>query len=445
MSTYIPLITALKSGIIKPEDFVAYTPDKKRSMFTEAVLFGTEIKETEFDLGYHAVVYKDFGVLLVADKATKETITTSNDFGIGAKTLEEYSDLYKNEALQSTGVAPTAEILHEIPENLRLDNVWYVATSTFRRRSYHRNYNPAYPHDHRRYSGPTYDIKPMQPMLFIPPDTIVEIEEDSKVGKPQKNGFKLHPRKSLTISKLPAECLEFASTPIWVPLTEAVRTKAILSTDFVEYVPDKASVSFSPEETNTESIQTAETEYDMGGYHPIILKKGKAYRPYLVATHCSKFKLEIWPETKEIRRWPLDRIIGKNQFDIGTELLNRYAQIYSCTNLNVQAIPFTEELFDALDCNLILEHDTYFLANTFAYNFQFITETHERRMGLMWIAHSIRGYYKHATEVMSKLSIRIAIPLPENIMVQINHPQYDGSTEERALKIKLADKENNNN
>ena len=84
---------------------------------------------------------------------------------------------------------------------------------------------------------------------------------------------------------------------------------------------------------------------------------------------------------------------------------------------------------------MILKDDSYFLTNTFTYDFQFVGETYERRMGLKWIAHSLHGH-KQYTETMHELSIRIAIPLLKNIMVQINNPQYDGNSEKKTLKLK---------
>lgn len=454
MSTYMPIIDALKSGFIKPEDFVAYTPDEKRRMYTKGLFFRSEEKETEFDLGWHAVVYKSSGVLLVADKATKAMIIVAGNNGISAQTLENYANLYQNKLLQSTGVAVTTELLQEIPETLRRDNVWCsnVKRTSFISHTRRNTYNPAIPHDHRRNSGLTYDTKPMQPMLFIPPDTIVEIDMKSQGGKNPKNGFRLYPRNSFNINELSKQCTD-ERKPMWVPLAEAIRTKAVFDTDFVEYVPDKASISFNSEETNAENMQIAETEYDMGGWHPIVLRKGNVYLPYLVATHCTKFKLEIYPKSDSCRQGYCKRTVGKNQYDIGIELLKRYASIYSCKELNVQAVPFNEGLFDALDWNLIFKSDTYYLADTFTYDFHFaagfpisvygLSESYELRMGLKWIAQGIYGY-KQCEEPMHKLSIRVAIPLPKDIMVQINNSQYDGSIEEKALKLKLASKEEKN-
>lgn len=49
----------------------------------------------------------------------------------------------------------------------------------------------------------------------------------------------------------------------------ALKLGLIKPKDFVEYVLDKASVSFSPEETNTQNVQTASTEYNMGSWYAI--------------------------------------------------------------------------------------------------------------------------------------------------------------------------------
>ena len=52
-------------------------------------------------------------------------------------------------------------------------------------------------------------------------------------------------------------------------------------------------------------------------------------------------------------------------------------------------------------------------------------------MGLEWASDQGRLYGRP----FSKLPIRIAIKLPRNIMVQINNPQHDGSTEEKSIKL----------
>lgn len=475
MSTYVPIIVALKSGLIKSDEFVSYTPDKKRKMRLQKRAFFNDFeKETEFGLGWHPVMYKNFGVLLVSDKATEATITEFADNGISIKTLEDYANLYQNESFQSIGVALTKELLEDIPKALIHDDVWICSNVPTKRRQTPRPYNPAIPHDHRRHFGQTYCIKHMQPTIFIPPDTIVEIDNESQTGNSKRKEFKLHPRNSFN----PKICLEFTDTPMWVPINEAIRARTIFDTDFVEYIPDKATVNFSKEETNAKAIQTAETEYNIGGWHPIVMRKGETYQAYLVSTHCSKFELEIPPDSYNepfnigiegenqtdngiqflksnpniYRNENLEGIEGKNQFNNGIQLLNKYAKIYSCKELNVQGIPFNEELFDALNLNLKAKEDHYYLATAFA-------NTENRRirtknicgesyyyhkfkliMGLKWISYGL-GKYKQSDMLIHMLPIRIAIPLPENIMVQINNSQYDGSTEKKALKLKLAIKE----
>lgn len=400
---YMPIITALKKGLIKPDEFVAYEPDEERRIYIRSDILNEAEKRTEFNLGWHAVIYKDFGVFLVADQVTKATLSVSEDRKINLDTLERFANLYKNKSLQATGIVPIAKLIGEIPHRLVRDNIMVYST---KQKNLKRGY------------------KNVQPMLFIPPDTIVEIEQQA--GKSKENGFKLYPRNSFETCK--------ESNPMWVPLIEAIQAKIISVADFVEYIPDKAKVKFSPEETKTNEEQTAETEYDLGGWHPILLKQDNEYQPYLIATNSSKFELEIFPKTKGYNTL---RIIGQNQYEVGVKLLERYAKIYDNKSLTAQAVPINDKIFDALDEKLTASKENYYLAGTFSYKQRLKIndgKCYEKIMGLEWASGQVRLYGRP----FSKLPIRIAVKLPKDIMVQINEPQHDGSTEERAIKLKAS-------
>ncbi len=400
---YMPIITALKKGLIKPDEFIAYEPDKERRIYIRSDILNKAEKQTEFNLGWHAVIYKDFGVLLVADKVTKATLSVSEDCKINLDTLERFANLYKNKSLQATGIVPTAKLIGEIPHRLVRDNIMvYSAKQKNLKRGY----------------------KNVQPMLFIPPDTIVKIEQQA--GKSKENGFKLYPRSSFETCK--------ESKTMWVPLIEAIQAQIISVADLIEYIPDKAEVSFSPEETNTNEWQITETEYNLGGWHPILLKQDNEYQPYLIATNSSKFELKIFPETKVYNTL---RIIGQNQYENGVKLLERYAKIYDNKRLTAKAIPINDKIFDTLDEKLTTSKEYYYLAATFSHKQRLKINDgkyYEEIMGLEWASDQGRLYGRP----FSKLPIRIAIKLPKDIMVQINEPQYDGSIEEKAIKLKLS-------
>lgn len=408
---YMPIITALKQGLIKPEEFVAYEPDEKRSIDLPDYLPNLAISKRKFYLGWHAIIYKNFAVLLIADNVTEEFIAISETRKMSTKELKSIVKPYKNKSLQTAEAIPTEELVKEIPSNLICNDI--IVFYSKKRRTYERGF------------------KKVQPMLFLPPDTVVEIDNDEQTGKFPKTGFKLYPRNSFNIS--------MESNPIWVPLVEAMHANILSEKNFIEYIPDKGKVRFETEETNANKIQIAETEYDMGGWHPFILEKNGEYLPYLVATHCSKFELEIFPKT-DIYPEGIEvlKYIGQNQFDHGIKLLERYAQIYNNKELNCKAVPLNEEMFDTLNKKKACNEESYYLANTFTYKMPLRSpkKCYVKIMGLEWVSDRRRAY----GSPYHKLPIRIAIQLPKDIMIQINESQYDGSTEEKAIKIKLAGK-----
>ena len=408
---YMPIITALKQGLIKPEEFVAYEPDKKRSIDPSDYPQNLAISKGKFYLGWHAIIYKNFAVLLIADEVTEENIAISETRKMSTKKLKSIVKQYKNKFLQTAEAIPTEELIKAIPSKLVCNDI--IVFSNTKKITNYRGF------------------KKVQPMLFLPPDTIVEIDNDEQTGKLPKTGFKLYPRNSFNIS--------MESKPMWVSLVEAMHANILSEKNFIEYIPDKDKVKFEIEETNTNKVQIAETEYDMGGWHPFILEKNGEYLPYLVATHCSKFELEIFPKT-DIYPTGIEilKSIGQNQFNLGIKLLERYAQIYNNKELKCKAVPLNEEMFDILNKKETCNDEAYYLANTFTYKMRLKSKTkcYVIMMGLEWVSDERRAY----GNPYHKLPIRIAIQLPKDIMIQINEPQYDGNTEEKAIKIKLADK-----
>ncbi len=435
METYMSLLKALQSGIVKPEDFIDYNPDEIRYMHPRSFNPCTTTQlSNELDLGWHPVLYKDFAVLLVADKAT-ETSWSIDGTHISFNLLEEYAKMYENKKLNTLGAVPTLELLSFIPAKLKKQNVWTFKQPQDKHYLPRPKRNPAYPHDHRvsRNIGPRLTSKAMQPMVFIPSDTLVKIDDTIHNGKTKESGYILYSSQS---SEAKSTSKEFQATR-WISLTEAVMTRTISSTDFVEYIPDKASVTFYTQKTHAKHSQIAETEYDMGGWHPLIIKKGSVYLLYLVATHCSKFQLELPLEQRESGYVLCQFIEGENQFKNGVELLNSYARIYNNKKLNAQGIPLTEELFDALDDNLILEGDCYWLADTFQYKQQLADfRKFDMELGLKWIAKGVSGY-KQSEQPIHKQSIRVAVHFLKDVMVEINNPDHDGSSEEKALRIRV--------
>ena len=435
MATYMTLLKALQSGIIRSDDFIDYNPDKTRHMYVRSFYPGsTTHLSNEFDLGWHPVNYKDFAVLLVSDKVTEASwrIDRTN---ISFDWLEEYAKMYENKKLNSLGAVPTPELLSIVPAKLKKQNVWTLKKNQPQNYRLRPRYNPAYPHDHKvvRSRCRFGTENAMQPIVFIPPDTIVRIDDPIYNGKTKKTGYNLYQNQALESKRISDE---FQKT-MWISLTEAVMTRAISTTDFVEYLPNKASVTFSTQKTHAKNLQIAETEFDMGGWHPLIIRKGSMYIPYIVSARPSKFKLEIPVEVRDGRNAFCRRISGENQSENGVELLKQYAQIYNNKELNAQGIPLTEQIFDALDTSLIVEDYSYWLAYTFVYKQELgFTAYYELNTGLKWIAQGYSGY-KQSEIALDKQSIRVAVIFPNDIMVEINNPDNDGSSEEKALRLKV--------
>lgn len=238
-----------------------------------------------------------------------------------------------------------------------------------------------------------------------------------------------------------------------IPLIRAVQRGLIRYEDFINYIPDKSSVTFTRLETHSYYSQTAETEYDLGGFHTFSHDEHGILSTYLIPTHCSKFKLEILPIINEYCPTNLRRVIGENQLGIGPRLLERYATLYDSKELKLKAIPFSERLFTTMGWRTWIPEDCYYLSNTFSYeylisskspfgcsessfgqSFEGIKKECDLYMGLKWVSFGVHSYV-HETEPITRASIRIAIPVDLYILVELDNPDYDGSSPEKAYRI----------
>lgn len=354
MSTYMPILYALQSGKLKQEDFVDYIPDENRKLYR---LNGRSSYTTEFNLGWHAVIYKGFGVFLVSDQPTKANITVSEK-GIKYDLLKKYATLYDNKQINTISVALTSEIYEMIPENLRKSNIWVYSENTKFRRYYNYERESSFLYGRAircscSHISPMYYTKNMLPIIFIPTDTIVEIEDYDEAGKTKEKAFRIFPRLSKTIS-VSKSCLSEFKVPMWVSLTEAMMIKAICFENFVEYVSDKEN-KFYVEETYRNKEILEETE----GWHPQLIS-------------------------------------GEN---------NQYVQIVSGGYKT-----FSSDIYSDIKNGVIT----------------FEGADNDNRIQLL--------------EIYGKLNlkqVKMFVKLPNNVMIQVNHPEYDGSSLERAYKLKI--------
>lgn len=359
MKEYMPILYALQSGKLKTEDFVEYNPDTVRyANIHNPGFFAFEGKseKAEFDLGWNAVIYKDFGVLLVASKATKTTITAVNGCP-SYNVLKSYAFLYENPNFESNSVVLTRELYKEIPESLRPQNVWVYSkeaySSPFRRSPYHSSKrDPSRTHSYRN-TGPRYYTHNMLPVVFIPSDTIIEIEDGK--GLSQEKAFKLHPRKY----DLKNTQIEYFEKPMWVSLVDAMMARKIFDTDFVEYVSDKSN------ELIIKKVDYAD-KHALDGWKPILHSDDDVHSLQIVSASFDCFKTDVW-----------DDILQEN---------------IKCS------------LFD--NCN-----------------------QHESNVKLL--------------EIYAKLDaskVKMVISISDKVMVEINNPEYDGSTPTKAYRLKVESK-----
>ena len=433
MSMFVPLIEALKNGKIKSEDFIYYEPDELKVMCCpDSGEFATKRLRNELGLGWHPVLYKGFAVLLIADKVTelKWTMTELLWHNFGA--YEEYFRLYDNKELGSLGVVPTEEILKEIPEDLKKADVLIYSPKKpeISYRSRRIAFNPGYPHYDRyeKVFSLKYYEKAMQPIVALPFDTMVDLDDKKRNGKSKSKAIRLYSKEQLIKNGFSQDVREFYDETMWISLKEAMIFGRIKPTEFVNYVPEESSVIFTSEETGARYEQIAKTEYALGGWHPIVETCVNGQHLHIVSHCASKFELEM---TSNV------------QFKDGCKLLNKYAQIYSNPKIGAKARSFTEEIFlEALKNSLVFEKDVYWLA-TSAVDPVLMGPRGQSWInpvkGLKWIAKGCGGrYIQQPMDTFLEVgnSIRIAILFFDEIMVQINNPERDGSSEAKAYNLK---------
>lgn len=356
MRTYMPILYALQSGKLKQEDFIEYMPDEMRNLQR---LNGRNDYTTEFFLGWHAVIYKGFGVFLVSDQPTKANITVSEK-GIKYDLLKKYATLYDNKQIDTMSVVLTSELYEMIPKNLRRSNIWIYSENTKFRKYYSYERESSFLYGRRikpsqSYISSRYYTKNMLPIIFIPPDTIVEIEEFDNAGKTNENAFRIFPRKSKQIS-VSKSCLDEFKVPMWVTLKEAMLVKAICSENFVQYVSSKENEFYIEETYRSDNILKSNE-----GWHPQLISEKDDCYVQIASGNCERFSEDIYPDI-------IKGIIKFDKFngDDPIPLLKVYLR------LNLKEI-------------------------------QMFVKAHK------------------------------------NVMIQVNNPEYDGTTPEKAYKLKIED------
>ncbi len=187
MPTYTRLIHALQTGMITSKDVISYNPSSERALKQDSC----EIKN-EFGLRWHPVIYKPDCILLIAEPT--DTKWTSASTCVPFKFFEAFAKLYENDRLHSIGAIPTPELLRLIPDSLKSEDVWtYIPPKT----GSHSNFVKVYCHNRYIPTETSQEIysKSMQPIVFLPINTVVEISSLSDDGSCAGHEFKLLPGK----------------------------------------------------------------------------------------------------------------------------------------------------------------------------------------------------------------------------------------------------------
>lgn len=415
MKKYMPLLEALRQGIVKSEQYIYYIPDEGSMQAPGVYPFTQQILKTEFELSWHAVIYKDMSVFLVPENATKtelrlgyNTRVSERLFGI----LERYSRLYNNAELEGMGRAFTSEIYSALPEFLKETESWVYDKGTVNVAINIRDsvYNTRRGVRNVVMSNVT---KFMRPIVFLPADIMVEINNNEYDGSSSEKALRLLPKSSVNAENIIETVQELTEERKVIPLFEAVRMGIINSKHFIDYTPDVSSVTFTEAETGF-AQETAETELNLGGWHPFIQVKNDVYRGHLIAESTTDFCLRI-----------------SNPFDIGIELLQRYVKLYDNTALGAVGVSLTKETFANLHKSLrCASHGNYWLA-----------ERYEGEEIIGWLLfYPVKGLYSVQNGYIEgknyySCNIRPVISLPQDIMVEIGNPEYDGSSPEKAFKL----------
>lgn len=318
MKEYVPILYALKSGKLKPEEFVEYNPNTVRYMNIHnpgLFSFETNSVKAEFDLGWHAIIYKDFGVLLVASKETQKSIVAVNGCP-SYDVFKSYASLYENPNFESNSVVLTRELYKEIPKEFIPENIWAYSkeahASSFRRDSYYRRRDPSRTHSYRN-TGPRYYSHKMFPTIFIPSDTIVEFEDGK--GATQETAFKLHPRNCNLLNTQ----IKYFDKPMWVPLPEAMMARRIFDTNFIEYISNKE---------NELVIEKAslEDKHALDGWNPILCIDEDTLSVQIVSASFDCFKTDVWDDILQ-GNIKCDLFDNCSQHESNVRLLEIYAKL----------------------------------------------------------------------------------------------------------------------
>lgn len=212
---------------------------------------------------------------------------------------------------------------------------------------------------------------------------------------------------------------------------------------YIDYVPDKGTVSFPAEKTGINNIdkeiyclkkdgvQDAETETDLGWH----ITKTNRRQLIVVAHNVTKFKLTLR---------------GKIGWENGVELLQKYGQVcYSSDRLQAMGICLTKERYEDLSGWLKkITASSYWLADKskkdiakppyfslptgcfYGYGLYYVYNYRARENSL---------YYPRDKSYEDSLAIRPSAYLSLDTLLDMGDKYHDGSSPARAIKMRIGD------
>ena len=185
---------------------------------------------------------------------------------------------------------------------------------------------------------------------------------------------------------------------------------------FIDYKPTKQKITLPKEQTGWGFDQEVETE-DNIGWHPLLHSNGKIY---LIGSKPTEFELGLGTDSG---------------FSNGPKTINQVCNLYASDTFRTESEHFTEKLFNTLPEHIKKQQRIFWLEGQ-------KVEKEER-----WDVSSLYRvsgdsvkitplHYSNGRDSFLKLSVLPILSTSAKIMVNIGDDYFDGSTIEKALKIK---------
>jgi len=205
----------------------------------------------------------------------------------------------------------------------------------------------------------------------------------------------------------------------WILLSEFLSDKARydkLTQLFIDYKPDYNKMDFSIEKTGTAN-EIATTETELSWY----ADKGSGKTCYLISAQSTTFKLGLY---------------GDRGFRNGIDVIKEYAELlYSCVDMKAKGIGITESFFEKLPKHIKSLNDRYWIPES---SFDSDDEMYYE-IKTIWegIIRPDMLFCSSGNRYKGCHSLRPFVRLSGSTLINIGDRYFNGTTPERALKIKI--------